>query len=172
MIPNRENDTAMRRVRTSAIRTAYASVTITWITNVSPHMTKSWVSMLSRRGGQEPRSPGVHSRPADGCRRSWLTDRVTEIGRRKPGDRSRRWPGTSAECNMQNSTPGRREDMTVFGLRNGSPYNSYLGHHAHPNVLRLYQLDCRDWVSIHSSASPSLRRLRFMQIGREAISRR
>lgn len=38
MIPNRENETAIRRVRTPAIRTAYASVAITWITNVSPQM--------------------------------------------------------------------------------------------------------------------------------------
>ena len=41
MIPNNENDNAMRRVRTPAIRTAYASVAITWMTKVSPQMIQS-----------------------------------------------------------------------------------------------------------------------------------
>jgi hypothetical protein len=81
MIPNRENDTAMRRVRTPAIRTAYASVAITWITNVSPHMTKAGCPCCRREVGKN-RSLPEYPRPV--CRRSWLTDRVTGIGRVKP----------------------------------------------------------------------------------------
>jgi hypothetical protein len=45
-ILNSANDTAIRLVRTPAIRTAYASVPIRWMTNVRVQMTKSWVSML------------------------------------------------------------------------------------------------------------------------------
>jgi hypothetical protein len=45
-MPNSASETAMRPVRTPAIRTEYASVPIRWITNVRKQMKRSWVSTV------------------------------------------------------------------------------------------------------------------------------
>jgi len=51
-----ENEIAMRRVRTPAIRAAYARVPMRWMMNVRIQMMRSWVSMVDHPKADEKTS--------------------------------------------------------------------------------------------------------------------